>query len=266
MSLSDMDQEQQDPLQPHDSESIENIETLWIEHGFPPFHPSTWAARERPVYYHWWEDLSFGIPSEIFKRESKRELERLIRQEYDALSGRPRSLPFDPQRTLAHNAENNVRARWIEQGIWIIEWGMEWPRANEPSSFLEGSPSPGPHWAHEDCQTSNPAQIPFATDPEASRPFRQFSFQVAKERERLEAEYKWAQQRPPMYLDIMALETTKKTWQDDGIWAPTWGDLPGERWLHEEPNLERFIAPERRLPPLFGLSNRPGPFRERHRP
>lgn len=235
-----MDQERRDSTQSHDSNSIENIETLGFRDDRPPYHPSTWDEQKQPVLYTSRSALEFGIPYRLFKFESSRELKRLINQEADALLGRPRRLPFDPYRPLIHNADNNVRARWIEQGIWRSGWGREWPDMTNGGSntdFLH----PWMRWAHE---IDSPYPDELVTDVEASRPYRQFEFQVTKERERLEAEYRWMQERPPMYLDTMALEMTKQAWQDDGIWAPTWGELPGEKWLHEEPDLERFLVPD----------------------
>lgn len=32
----------------------------------------------------------------------------------------------------------------------------------------------------------------------------------------------------------MAYESTKKNWIEDEIWNPTWGELPGTTWMHED--------------------------------
>ena len=67
---------------------------------------------------------------------------------------RMRNLPFDPTLDLQANAQNNVRSRWVEQGIWKSEWGPAWPKgteASDPRTWpLPKGPSPYGGWGHEE--------------------------------------------------------------------------------------------------------------------
>ncbi|RSL71938.1 hypothetical protein CEP54_001064 [Fusarium duplospermum] len=93
--------------------------------------------------------------------------------------------------------------------------------------------------------------IPYPTPPnsEASRPYRQFLYQIVKEREWIKDEMDFKiRYRPYNFdLDAMAYETVKHNWTDGGLWNPEWKELPGGTWLHEEPIQEEdkaeYVAP-----------------------
>lgn len=217
---------------------------------------------------------NIGKPAPMFYRESKRELKRLGDQHSEQREGRKQTLPWDDRLSYSHNADNNVRARWIEQGIWRNEWGPAWPigpPTMEGGICTDKGPRPEGSWTHELTPTSTPhtavtstsrnrrAALPgirseegsglslepesLPVDRDASRPHRQFSFQVSKEREWLEDEYKHKREEPPMDLYDIALRNMKKVWQDDGTWDSRWDNWPGQTWRHEEPNPEYFNHP-----------------------
>lgn len=74
-----------------------------------------------------------STPYDQFDSQMRRERERIIYQVQEERYGRRQTLPYDKTADLLANAENNVRARWVEQGIWKKEWGPAWPKGAEPS-------------------------------------------------------------------------------------------------------------------------------------
>ncbi|RMJ18656.1 hypothetical protein BHE90_002781 [Fusarium euwallaceae] len=79
--------------------------------------------------------------------------------------------------------------------------------------------------------------IPYPTAPnsEASRPYRQFLYQIVKEREWVKDEMNFQIRHYDVDLDAMAYETVKHNWTESGLWNPEWKELPGGTWLHEDP-------------------------------
>ncbi|KAK7212052.1 hypothetical protein V2G26_019230 [Clonostachys chloroleuca] len=73
-----------------------------------------------------------SMPFYQFRSQAKREKERLHDQRLKELHGRRPTLPFDEATDYEANAENNVRARWVEQGIWGEEWGPAWLQGIRP--------------------------------------------------------------------------------------------------------------------------------------
>ncbi|CAH0042926.1 unnamed protein product [Clonostachys rhizophaga] len=116
-----------------------------------------------------------------FKTQAQREKERLHDQRLKELYGRRPTLPFDEATDYKANAENNVRARWVEQGIWGEEWGPAWLRgirplgvAGAPVSSCDGpfynQATPDRHpggsrWGHERGDTPSPSPSPPPTPP-----------------------------------------------------------------------------------------------------
>ena len=49
------------------------------------------------------------------------------------------------------NAENNIRDHWVEQGIWLREWGPAWPKGTKlyGGHARPKGPQPGRYWGHE---------------------------------------------------------------------------------------------------------------------
>lgn len=207
-----------------------------------------------------------SVPYEQFESQMTRERERIIYQLDEARYGRRQTLPVDRTVDLIDNARNNVRARWVEQGIWIwynegapawepdtLRWGHE--KETEPQLPPEPAPEPEAKpirnifvgWGREETNTvteeserasaldvtETPAAIS-ERDTLASRPYHQFLFQVSKEREWIKDELQFKPATGMIDLDAMAYESVKKIWIEDEIWNPTWGELPGMTWTHED--------------------------------
>ena len=86
---------------------------------------------------------------------------------------RVRNLPFDPTLDLQANAQNNVRSRWVEQGIWKSEWGPAWPKGTQPSDLrtwpLPKGPAPYGGWGHEEPEREPTQELELARSPEDNR-------------------------------------------------------------------------------------------------
>lgn len=102
------------------------------------------------------EAHSKSNPINQFKSQVKRERERLEHQLVEARYGRRQTLRWDYSLDLRANPENNVRSRWVEQGIWGDDWGPAWPENSKPlTTKLGGGPftprldMPGARWGHE---------------------------------------------------------------------------------------------------------------------
>ncbi|KAI8723304.1 hypothetical protein NCS52_00186100 [Fusarium sp. LHS14.1] len=97
--------------------------------------------------------------------------------------------------------------------------------------YVEGS-IPGPNF---------PVPKPRARNSEASRPYRQFLYQIAKEREWIKDEMDFRRAFRPYNLDLdsMAYKTVKHNWKWERIWKPEWDKLPGSTWAHEDPIQEQ---------------------------
>ncbi|KAG8410991.1 hypothetical protein J3459_016749 [Metarhizium acridum] len=243
--------------------------------------------------------------------QAKRERERLEHQMSEKRFGRRQTLPWDGSSDLRANSENNVRSRWVEQGIWGDEWGPAWPEDSHPMTMKweqEGDGPffgsynsttseswPGARWGHEKPDPepeseseseseseprSEPGQerrpvfgifgsgvgqpkrpkphplirliqteqgprpyIPNPTvrNPEASRPYNQFLYQISKECEWIKDEIDHKAPGTGVDLDAMAYQSVKDIWIEDGIWNSKWGELPGMTWIHEEPEEEEEV-------------------------
>jgi len=154
-----------------------------------------------------------------------------------------------------NTAHENVKKRWIKQGIWNGKWESLsralW-KHEEPlqveSESESGSEPEGPRSVFgtvpkksrrpkSDAEKQRIAErrITREREREASRPSHQFTFQISKERERIEDESR--SQRPTANVDLhaQAYENVKNRWIEQGIWNSGWGNLPGISWKHEEP-------------------------------
>lgn len=220
-------------------------------------------------------------------------------REGDELWKQMRNLPFDLSLDLQGNAQNNVRSRWVEQGIWKSEWGPAWPKGTKPSDLrtwpLPKGPVPYGDWGHEEEPEREPTpELELARSPEdnrtslgdflrerlkayakrsatdskrditeepattserdtsASRPYRQFLYQVSKECEWIKDELQHQESAESVDIEAKAYENVKKTWIGDEIWNSKWGELPGMTWMHEEPYEEAEA-----LDALFADPNKP---------
>lgn len=240
----------------------------------PPEVTEYYEAYERERMWH------KSTPSGQFRSQTFRVLSRLTWENV-----RGGWLPFDKSLEYKANAENIVRSRWVDQGIWADEWGPAWPSGcsstialrpggpgwngryvngerwgHEEAWFSQGterSPSPSPAVPELDELDEEPSTrarsltrrlqqpkklVPRPTvhDPEASRPRRQFQYQVAKESEWLMLRGYTLDGRPltRAEADSIAYTSVRDDWRDEKLWIPKWGHfdgaLPGERWWHEE--------------------------------
>lgn len=81
----------------------------------------------RDERYGWYVTLP-SLPLNQFRAQVQREQARLEEQSRRKADGRRQTLPLDESLNIERNAQNNVRLRWVEQGIWGHEWGPAWPR------------------------------------------------------------------------------------------------------------------------------------------
>ncbi|KID76049.1 uncharacterized protein G6M90_00g078890 [Metarhizium brunneum] len=242
-----------------------------------------------------------ATPVNQFNSQANRELERLVHQLSEKRFGRRQTLPWDGSSDLRANSENNVRSRWVEQGIWGNEWGPAWPEDSHPMSkrwqqegdgpfFGSYSSStskslPGARWGHEEpdpepeseseseqerppifgifglgvgqpkrskspqrfryIQTEQGQRLyipnPTVRNPEASRPYNQFLYQISKERDWIKDELDYKALGTSVDIDTIVYQSVKDMWIEDGIWNPKWGELPGMTWIYEEPEEEEAV-------------------------
>ncbi|VUC32781.1 unnamed protein product [Clonostachys rosea] len=187
-----------------DPEQLERERARRYEDSPPPYPesgettqpPSPGPADSPPkdAYALWWQRMEAydaSTPLNQFKAQAKRERERLEHQALNRHLGRPQTLPHDDSFELPTNAENNIRTRWIEQGIWGDNWGPAWPKESrlmDPSWWSDtcAGPFSGPHkpgasngysgscWAHEetddDLDWESEEEQESEPDPDTPRP------------------------------------------------------------------------------------------------
>lgn len=173
-------------------------------------------------------------------------------------------------RSPAHLADDRVRERWIEQGIWdpkwyesnLERWGEgvlntplldalwlhEAPPEDDNSDTDEEHSStniilgPRRQKTEEEARQSAERRAERRRRREVTRPIHQFNYQVSRERERLLEELERAkeaagddavQQRCPPDICTQAYTIVKDRWVERRIWVEKWGILPGMTWLHE---------------------------------
>lgn len=174
----------------------------------------------------------------------------------------------DERNDLAHM---NIEKRWREQGIWREEWfipGYFWgpwqpdgvwkhqEPLEEPESESESVPDSPPGEAHgssggqpgggrrrrpksdEERFFIAERRLVREREREASRPDRQFAYQVAKEEEMLRERIKDGEVTGDFDVGVLAYRKVKHRWLDRGIWDREWGPQPGKRWKHERPHME----------------------------
>jgi hypothetical protein len=181
---------------------------------------------ERRIYE--WEDALQSLPAAQFARQIWRERGRLRYQRANRQAGRKQTLPYNDSLDLGTNAQNNVRYRWKEQGIWSNSWGKD---PNSPA--LAGISPPVAAWMHEGEKRPGTS---------ASRPLRQFNYQVSKELEWLTDEKAFRESQKQAIgvepIARMAHDRIKALWIKDKIWDLKWPDIPGIKWRHENFNIQ----------------------------
>ncbi|KAI0828808.1 hypothetical protein F5Y06DRAFT_308342 [Hypoxylon sp. FL0890] len=220
------------------------------------------------------EVISFDEVEESWRGNStpKRQFEDLILQEMDRIWESDPQTEGRPDKHLHVNAGiqggwlydlafQEVKAQWVEQGIWKESW-----------EYNEGGPGSMDLWKHEE-----PLQCVFLDPPkqtghearhhpkwkaeiirqhEASRPINQFIYQLALERERLMGQEKEDASTFPDDINTQAYEIVHSRWVERHIWDEEWGLLPGMTWRHEQPPPEALATESEvdtdysELPPL----------------
>ncbi|KAG5790577.1 hypothetical protein H9Q69_010361 [Fusarium xylarioides] len=182
-----------------------------------------------------------------------------------------------PGPEIGKPAAENVKKRWIEQGIWKDEWNdnnepdgrwkheepLEFESESETDSeaepepvFILGlrKPEAKPRRPKGDVEMRRIAERRPVREREreASRPYYQFFYQVLKTRERIqdESRVEGVPTEDSVDINTKAYENVKNTWIKRGIWNRKWGVLPGMSWKHEHP-LEELIADD----PVFAQTN-----------
>ncbi|RYC58803.1 hypothetical protein CHU98_g7406 [Xylaria longipes] len=210
--------------------------------------------------------LEYGasLPSSQFRAQVIKEKDRV----FEAHDNRIRRLP--PGTNFFDFAEENVKQRWIEQGIWNHNWkrgsGLIWRWKHEeplqPQSELqtelqtkianlfslplpESSEPRANEQDSEEIQKTENARAIKEREREASRPFHQFVYQISKQREWIQEQLRHDGSAAVDAADIntTAYEKVKNAWMEKGIWDRKWGLMPGMSWKHEQP-LEEWIEQE----------------------
>ncbi|KAI1908857.1 hypothetical protein LOZ12_005097 [Ophidiomyces ophidiicola] len=214
------------------------------------------------------QDRNSSRPSQQFRSERIREHELLVDQLNRDFERRKLTLPFDRQLDLDDNAMNNVKNRWIKQGIWKEGWndfyklGPRWKHEESPEPELETESEPEPEPEAEPAfvffgsrtqsetsthfgahKTNKQKRFKPITEQQradhdrataASRPYHRFLAQVAFEQEWLKDEMT----NFGHHLERVAYKRAKDLWIKQKIWNPNWDDMPGPKWMHEEPDEE----------------------------
>ncbi|KAF2176606.1 hypothetical protein K469DRAFT_438086, partial [Zopfia rhizophila CBS 207.26] len=204
-----------------------------------------------------------SLPKKQFAAQRSEEEERI----YEAHENRTRRLHAGTN--IYQLAYENVKKRWVEQGIWNDKWndmasgrwkheeqlalGSESETEAEAKtqsplfSFFQKEPQSKPRRPKSDEEKRRIAErrATREREREASRPFHQFVYQVSKERERIQDEAEsgevTAAATTSADINTRAYENVKNTWIKRCIWNRKWGILPGMSWKHEEP-LEEEVA------------------------
>ncbi|KAI4862366.1 hypothetical protein F4820DRAFT_463678 [Hypoxylon rubiginosum] len=185
-------------------------------------------------------------PREQLNNQSRKEQEVVL----EAIINRTLDIP--PGTKISTVARANVKARWVEQGIWNDKWNTMadgcWKHEIDdlPEPETEGSTAGGKKISKRKKKKS----VAQATRPptkeererQASRPFHQFIYQVSLAREEILRDLKIKEDSiyVPEDINTRAYDTVKDTWTEWGIWDTKWSTLPGMSFKHERP-LSEFL-------------------------
>ncbi|KLJ06259.1 hypothetical protein EMPG_09294 [Blastomyces silverae] len=214
-----------------------------VETTRPP-SPSRHLSKADRRYRRRYERLN-SVPSEQFMFQRILERERIIDQIHRRFERRKETLPYTIGEDFDTTSENNVKNRWIEQGIWNDKWprwarGASWKHEESPEPESEPEPESDRSIPRSDPPNPRPKIVSeerraaHERETRASRPYYQFLYQISKEREWLEDE----PDTEPTDIDAQAYKNVKDRWLTQKIWNPQWGDMPGMTWIHEEPDDE----------------------------
>ncbi|KAI9661287.1 MAG: hypothetical protein M1821_009614 [Bathelium mastoideum] len=191
-----------------------------------------------------------------------------------------KTMRLRPIGVYENDAHEWVRNCWKEQGIWKDNWVNELPRGSwkheenhESGSGSSGDTGPEGHLlpssgsigkrSHprpRDRRNSEENRVTLVRsdvrvrEHDVSRPFHQFVYQVAKDRERTADNPETDQTITISAHDIntISYEAIKATWTRRGIWNHKWGILPGMRWKHEEPLDDEDLVVEQAPANIWG--------------
>ena len=159
-----------------------------------------------------------------------------------------------PQFDWVKAAGENVKHRWIEQGIWNEQWdsnlsGGFWKheriflpvsvaRSSKPLAQPLPSAVSSPKKrkrtaANLDMVEQTPSKVYCPLERDASRPCHQFAYQFRKQREWILMGLSYKDKGED--VDTAAYENVKARWIDLGIWDSGWIHMPGVSWRHERP-------------------------------
>ena len=214
-----------------------------------PNPPSDEQRREEERRWQLIEACRASIPRKQFLDQCTEESERVLKGIKD------RTLDITIGTNFHQIARDNVKNRWVEQGIWNEKWNrmadgcwkheepleLESESETEPRSVFSFSieqPRLRQRRPKSDEEKWQMAQrrARLEREREASRPFNQFIYQVSKERERTQDETgnRKAMATTAPDINTTAYEAVKNTWIKRNIWNRSWGTLPGMFWKHEE--------------------------------
>jgi len=196
-----------------------------------------------------------SLPYYQLQAQESEEEERLLEAHRN---GTPRLLVGSNFKKLARE---NVKKRWVEQGIWNDKWTdtastgvwkheqplepepeLEAETNDQPSLFSFSQPKPRRPKSDEENRQMAEQRATREREREASRPFHQFFYQVLKESERIKDELGSRETgAAPADINTRAYENIKNTWIKRKIWNSKWVILPGMSWRHEDP-LEEELA------------------------
>jgi len=116
-------------------------------------------------------------------------------------------------------AQESVKQRWVEQGIWDDKWDKA-----EPSSW---------RWPHEGPPESGTQGPKMNSRRNVSRPFHQFIHQLLKVHDQMENDARYWEGKIPVDIMTRAAKAVKEGWTKQDIWTKGWGSYPGMTWMHE---------------------------------
>jgi hypothetical protein len=132
-----------------------------------------------------------------------------------------------------HQGENQRRSKASDLAIFGPAVGQpKWPKSPRPIKIIQTMFGSTPVY---------PIPVPTVPNPEASRLYHQFLYQISKEREWIRDEANYERSGSAIDFDAAAYRAVKNHWIKDEIWNPTWGELPGMTWIHEEPDPEEEV-------------------------
>lgn len=216
-----------------------------------------------------------SLPYHQLSAQEKKEVEWLVEADRNGSHPRPGRVDFHK---LAYD---NVKKRWVEQGIWNEKWTstasngvwkhqepleldseLETDDEREPQprifeAFLTPIPPKSDEEKRRIVEQRSLRLRERGASRQASRPFHQFVYQVSNQRGRIQDLLGNGEARAAAStnadVNTRAYEMVKSFWVKQKIWDQRWGILPGMSWKHEEPFEEEVSAPAQTN--LFGNYN-----------